>query len=72
VADATGRLVIAGPAEATAFGNILVQAMGAGEVKGLDGVRAAVRNSCAPAAVEPGAGGSWDDAYARYREVVGA
>ena len=30
VADCTGRRVVAGPSEATAIGNILVQAMGAG------------------------------------------
>ncbi len=31
-ATATGRTVIAGPVEATAAGNVLVQAMGAGEI----------------------------------------
>ncbi len=32
VADATGRTVIAGPAEATAMGNVLIQAIGAGKI----------------------------------------
>jgi len=54
VADCTGRRVIAGPAEATAIGNILVQAMGAKELTGLDEIRAVVRRSFAPETVEPG------------------
>ena len=37
VADSTGRKVIAGPTEATAIGNILVQAMAAGAISGSDG-----------------------------------
>jgi rhamnulokinase len=45
VAQATGRTVIAGPVEATAAGNVLVQAIGAGEVRDLDQARAIVRNS---------------------------
>ncbi len=53
VANRTGRLVIAGPAEATAIGNILVQAMGAGELSGLDGIRAVVRRSFAPETFTP-------------------
>jgi rhamnulokinase len=44
-ADATGRTVIAGPSEATAAGNILIQAMGAGELSGLAQVREVVRAS---------------------------
>jgi rhamnulokinase len=42
---ATGRTVIAGPVEATAAGNILVQAIGAGVVSGLDEARAVVGRS---------------------------
>jgi rhamnulokinase len=45
VAECTGRRVVAGPSEATAIGNILVQAMGAGELKGLDEARTVVRSS---------------------------
>ncbi len=44
-ADVTGRRVIAGPAEATAAGNALTQAMGTGEVGSLEELRAIVRQS---------------------------
>ena len=46
-ADCTGRLVVAGPGEATAAGNILVQAIGAGEVRDLSAARSIVRQSFA-------------------------
>jgi rhamnulokinase len=55
VANETGRRVVAGPGEATAIGNLLVQAMGAGELSGLNEIRAVVRNSFAPEAFEPAA-----------------
>jgi len=45
VADVTGRKVVAGPIEATAAGNLLVQAIGSGEVSGLDEAREIVRQS---------------------------
>jgi sugar (pentulose or hexulose) kinase len=44
-ADVTGRRVVAGPVEATAAGNALVQALGAGQLKSLDEVRDVVRHS---------------------------
>jgi rhamnulokinase len=44
-ANATGRSVIAGPAEATAAGNVLVQAIGAGIVSGVTEAREIVRRS---------------------------
>ncbi len=47
VADATGRTVIAGPSEATAIGNVLIQAIGAGELSGLNEAREVVRRSFA-------------------------
>jgi len=45
VAQATGRTVIAGPSEATAVGNVLIQAIGAGELSGLAEARALVGRS---------------------------
>ena len=44
-ADVTGRRVVAGPAEATAAGNALTQALGTGYVSSLEELRAVVRNS---------------------------
>lgn len=44
-ADVTGRRVVTGPVEATAAGNALVQAMGAGQIKSLDELRDVVRRS---------------------------
>jgi rhamnulokinase len=44
-ADVTDRRVIAGPAEATAAGNALVQALGAGDIGSLEELREVVRRS---------------------------
>lgn len=69
VADATGRVVIAGPSEATVAGNILVQAMGAGDLKGLEDLRRVVRDSFAVTTHEPVGVGGWDEAYARFERL---
>ncbi len=69
-ADACGRRVIAGPVEATAIGNILVQAMAVGEVKSLDDARAVVRQSFDVKTFEPRETKKWDSAYARFSEIV--
>jgi rhamnulokinase len=68
-ADCTGRPVVAGPGEATAAGNILVQAMGAGELAGLADVRQVVRRSFSPVRFEPQPDGAWERAYARFLEL---
>ncbi|BCW69618.1 carbohydrate kinase [Arthrobacter sp. NicSoilB8] len=53
-ADATGKPVLAGPVEATALGNVLVQARAAGVLGGgLDELRAVVRASGQPAEYAP-------------------
>jgi rhamnulokinase len=52
-ATATGRTVIAGPSEATAAGNVLVQAMGAGEIVNAAEAREIVRQSFSIEVFEP-------------------
>jgi rhamnulokinase len=66
-ADATARTVVAGPSEATAIGNVLIQALGAGELPSLGEARALVRRSFTLETYEPQAAPQWDDAYARFR-----
>ena len=70
VADATGRMVIAGPAEATAIGNVLIQAIGAGELSGLDEARGVVRRSFPTRVIEPGPREAWNAAYETYRSLI--
>jgi rhamnulokinase len=72
VADCTGRKVIAGPSEATAIGNVLVLAMGAGVLEGLAAAREVVRRSFEVKEVVPRPSQAWDAAYARYQKVLAA
>jgi rhamnulokinase len=69
-ADATGLPVIAGPAEATASGNILVQAMALGYVRSLADIRAIVRESVDLKTYEPSGSGDWERAYERFGNVL--
>ena len=70
VADATGRVVVTGPLEATAIGNILMQAIGLEHVGSLAEVRNIVRASFNPEVYEPQKTMRWDEAYSRLRKVV--
>lgn len=69
-ADATGRPVLAGPVEATAAGNIIVQAMALGHVSSLEEGRALVRRSFEVTAYEPADRAPWDEAYGRFKEIL--
>ncbi len=71
-ADATGLPVVAGPAEATAVGNILVQAMALGHISSLAEMRAIIRGSFELRTYEPADAASWEAAYSRFREVLAA
>ena len=72
-ADATGRPVLAGPAEATAIGNVLVQALALGHLGSAADIRAVVRRSFEPATFEPSVDRSrWEDACIRLRRLVAA
>lgn len=65
-ADATGLPVHAGPVEATAIGNILVQAMASGRISSLEELREIVRRSFALKWYEPQRVLDWDRAYERF------
>lgn len=67
-ADATGMKVIAGPAEATATGNILVQAKALGALASLREMRKVVRNSFPVEEFQPQAQLNWDEAYQRFTQ----
>jgi rhamnulokinase len=68
-ADATGLPVIAGPVEATAIGNVLVQAMAVGRLATLAEARQVVRRSFPVEVFEPGPSAAWDEAYGRWLEL---
>jgi rhamnulokinase len=69
-ADLTGRPVLAGPVEATAVGNLLVQARAAGELSSLAEIREVVRASMPPRRFEPRPSDATEDAYARFRTLL--
>jgi rhamnulokinase len=71
-ADATARTVVAGPVEATAIGNVLVQAIALGHIGSLAEGRAVVRRSFEVETYEPRDSAAWDSAYERYRRLKGA
>jgi len=69
-ADACGVPVHAGPVEATAAGNVLMQAVSMGDLGGVDDLRRVVRDSFGVRTYEPQDSGRWDEAYARFRELT--
>ena len=70
-ADATGRPVVAGPVEATATGNLLMQALALGHIRSLAEGRELVRRSFALETFEPSpARTAWDEAYGRMLGLI--
>ncbi len=69
-ADATRREVIAGPVEGTAMGNIGVQAVTTGAVKGMQAFRDLVAKSVETVRYQPENPGYWKRNEERYRELV--
>lgn len=69
-ADAIGRPVVVGPMEATAAGNLLVQAMSADGVCDLGELRTVVRRSITLETIEPRGRTAWDDAHGRYSALL--
>lgn len=69
-ADATGRSVVAGPIEATAIGNVLVQAMGVGLITSIDNARQIVRDSFDVVRYEPRENPKIEAAYRIFKDIA--
>jgi rhamnulokinase len=63
---------VAGPVEATALGNIVVQAIATGKLPNLAAGRAAVAASADLAVYEPHNGDTWDVAVVGFDALVAA
>ncbi len=65
-ADACNRTVVAGPVEATATGNVLIQMLGRGRLHSIDEARKLVRASFSPTIYQPLAPQPWNEAASRF------
>jgi rhamnulokinase len=70
-ADACDRPVLAGPVEATAAGNVLVQALGLRALRSLADAREVVRQSFEVRPYAPRDPGAWDGPYQRFLGYLG-
>jgi len=70
-ADATGRTVVTGPVEATAAGNVLMQAVALGVVGSIAEARQIVRASFPLETYAPESTAAWDAQYARFQQICG-
>lgn len=68
-ADCCRRPVIAGPVEATAMGNLLVQVRADGELSTLAEMREVVRKSSRVSTFEPGKVPAWEEAAGRFQQL---
>ena len=69
-ANSTGIPVIAGPSEATAIGNFMIQAKGIGLYHSLQEIRSVIRNSVELETFYPQDTELWDNAYQRFIKYI--
>jgi rhamnulokinase len=69
-ASATGVSVVAGPSEATAIGNIMVQAVASGAVESVAAVRKSLSKSSELKQYEPQDTEAWKAGYERFKTVI--
>ena len=68
-ADACDRVVIAGPVEATAIGNLLMQMLGTGRLKSVQEARALVRASFETTRYQPQQTSGWSEAAEKFTSL---
>ena len=69
-ADSIGLPVVAGPSEATAVGNLMIQARAAGCVTTLREMRALIARCIPTERFTPHHDATWDEAYDRFRRIT--
>ena len=69
-ADACGRRVVAGPIEATAIGNAMMQAVAAGDVGSIADAREIIGRSFEMDEYEPRETAAWDEAFERFAKLL--
>lgn len=69
-ANATQRVVVTGPVEATAIGNVLMQAIGLGNLSSLSEAREVVRASFEVEEYHPASNNGWEEAYKKLLSLI--
>ena len=69
-ASGTERTVLAGPVEATACGNVLIQGLALGHLDSLATLRKVVRDSFPIAEFQPRDGAAWAAAFERFQKLT--
>lgn len=69
-ANVIGMPVVAGPSEATAIGNCMVQARAAGLVADRWEMRRLINSFLSPSVFHPEDGGEWKDAFKNYQSII--
>jgi rhamnulokinase len=68
-ADCCRRPVVAGPVEAAALGNVMIQAVATGHLDSIKSGRERVAASCDLVTYKPSGDDRWDEAYERLRKL---
>lgn len=69
-ADSLGIPVIAGPAEATAIGNIMLQLIALGDIKDIDEGRAVIKAQVSVKQYNPQSSAEWEKAYKKFCKAI--
>lgn len=68
-ADACNRTVVAGPVEATAIGNVVMQMIGTGQLQSIEHARELIRHSFPTKTYTPQNTQAWDDPAGRFAKL---
>lgn len=68
-ADACNRCVVSGPVEASAMGNVMLQAVATNHIESLSAARTALAASVTCCKYEPVPHEKWDEAYERFKRI---